>query len=88
MICSYRNELCICGNVITHINYVCPVNCIIWFAEGEEDEDAEDEQNEDELDKQMGDLGDEDANKLDEQMWGSDEEEEQQQNNDVSLVLC
>ncbi|KAH3728937.1 hypothetical protein DPMN_054900 [Dreissena polymorpha] len=33
---------------------------------------------EEEIDKQLGDLGDEDAEKLDEQMWGSDQEEEEE----------
>ena len=31
-----------------------------------------------ELDKQMGDLGSEDTDKLDEQIWGSDEEDQEE----------
>ena len=38
----------------------------------DDDDDGDDEQ---ELDKQMGDLGDEQTDKLDEQVWGSDGED-------------
>ena len=39
----------------------------------DDDDDGDDEQ---ELDKQMGDLGDEQTDKLDEQVWGSDGEDD------------
>jgi len=49
----------------------------IWItAVSDENEDDEDD---DELDKEMGDLGGAEADKLDEQVWGSDEEEEEEQ---------
>ncbi|XP_076823935.1 midasin-like isoform X3 [Clavelina lepadiformis] len=48
-----------------------------------DDENSEEETEKEDLEKQMGDLGDEDeANKLDERMWGSDEEEEQEDSSD------
>ena len=48
--------------------------------EGDDDKsDEEEEGDEDKVDKQMGDLGDEQADRLDEQVWGSDEEEDQDQ---------
>ena len=44
-------------------------------SEGSNDDDDDDELD---FDKQMGDLGDAEADKLDEQVWGSDEEEDEQ----------
>ena len=38
------------------------------LTEGDDDQ-SEDETDENQLDKQMGDLGDEDTDKLDEQVW-------------------
>ena len=43
-----------------------------------DDSDAESELDENELDKQMGDLDGKDADKLDEQVWGSDDEQEEE----------
>ncbi|XP_040203696.1 LOW QUALITY PROTEIN: midasin [Rana temporaria] len=45
--------------------------------EQEEEEEDEKSDNEEELDKQMGDLGDAEADKLDERLWGDDDEEEE-----------
>lgn len=47
--------------------------------EGENEDDDEGDDNEEEMDKQMGDVDGPDSDKLDEQMWGSDEETEQQE---------
>lgn len=44
--------------------------------EKQEDQDDESSSEEDDLDKQMGDLGDADADKLDERIWGDDDEDE------------
>ena len=49
----------------------------IFAASGEESSDEEGD-DENELEKQMGDLGEFQSDKLDEQMWGSDEEEDQE----------
>ncbi|XP_076077814.1 midasin-like isoform X3 [Mytilus galloprovincialis] len=46
--------------------------------EGEEDEEGEEQE---EIDKQMGEVDDQGEDKLDEQMWGSDEEEPEEQEN-------
>ncbi|XP_078699924.1 midasin-like [Branchiostoma floridae x Branchiostoma belcheri] len=46
--------------------------------EGENSDSEEDEANENELDKQMGDVDGEGAEKLDEKLWGDDMEEEEQ----------
>jgi midasin (ATPase involved in ribosome maturation) len=48
-------------------------------ADREERSDGEDEGQEEELDKQMGDVDGDDREKLDDQMWGSDEEEGEDQ---------
>uniref|UniRef100_T1J0I3 Midasin n=1 Tax=Strigamia maritima TaxID=126957 RepID=T1J0I3_STRMM len=49
----------------------------------EEDESDDESDDEEELDKEMGDLGDEnDADKLDEKMWGSDNEDEDDDEDD------
>lgn len=45
-------------------------------ADQEERSDGENEDQEDELDRQMGEVDGDDTEKLDDQMWGSDEEEE------------
>lgn len=47
-------------------------------AEQEERSDGEEEK-EEELDKQMGEVDGDDTDKLDEQMWGSDEEQGEEQ---------
>lgn len=47
-------------------------------ADQEERSDGEEER-EEELDKQMGEVDGDDTDKLDEQMWGSDEEQEEEQ---------
>ena len=47
-------------------------------AEDNDNEDSGDDENE--LEKEMGDLGEDQADKLDDQMWGSDDEDEQQEN--------
>ncbi|KAM4043140.1 midasin isoform 2-T2 [Anomaloglossus baeobatrachus] len=44
--------------------------------ENQEDQDDKSSSEEDDLDKQMGDLGDADADKLDERLWGDDEDED------------
>ncbi|XP_036622954.1 midasin [Trichosurus vulpecula] len=49
----------------------------------EEDDEKSDNENE-ELDKQMGDLNGEEAEKLDERLWGDDEEEEEEEDEDDS----
>ena len=45
--------------------------------EGHEEDEEEGEEEEEELERQMGEVDGEETEKLDEQMWGSDEEEEQ-----------
>lgn len=47
-------------------------------ADQEERSDGEEER-EEELDKQMGEVDGDDTDKLDEQMWGSDEEQGEEQ---------
>lgn len=47
-------------------------------ADKEERSDGEEER-EEELDKQMGEVDGDDTDKLDEQMWGSDEEQGEEQ---------
>ncbi|XP_066547692.1 midasin isoform X2 [Amia ocellicauda] len=44
---------------------------------GEEDGEESEKENEEELDKQMGDLGDGETDKLDERLWGDDDDEDQ-----------
>uniref|UniRef100_A0A670YR31 Midasin n=1 Tax=Pseudonaja textilis TaxID=8673 RepID=A0A670YR31_PSETE len=47
--------------------------------DGEQEKEEDDKSDEDEdLDKQMGNLGDGDADKLDERLWGDDDEEEEE----------
>ena len=53
------------------------------FTEGD-DSASEDEADKEDLDKEMGDLEGEDADRLDEQVWGSDDEEPQDQDKEVS----
>lgn len=55
---------------------------------GEEDEENEKDKNEEEmeLDRKMGDLGEEDVDKLDEKLWGSDEEEQAEEQEKVYLM--
>ena len=50
---------------------------VIRETEGD-DKESDEEETEDpnDLDKQMGDLGDQQTDKLDEQIWGSDDEDE------------
>lgn len=48
-------------------------------ADKEEKSDGEEEGKEEELDKQMGEVDGSDREKLDDQMWGSDEEEGEDQ---------
>uniref|UniRef100_UPI00398F5005 midasin isoform X2 n=1 Tax=Pristiophorus japonicus TaxID=55135 RepID=UPI00398F5005 len=43
---------------------------------GEDDDDKESDSEEEELDKQMGDLGDAEADKLDERLWGDDDDDD------------
>ncbi|XP_069830282.1 midasin-like [Dendropsophus ebraccatus] len=47
-----------------------------------EHEDDKSSSEEDDLDKQMGDLGDADADKLDERLWGNDDEDEDDDDGD------
>ena len=56
------------------------------FIDAEGDENSEDEKDdgEEDLDKQMGDLGDEQADRLDEQVWGSDDEDDKEDESKVS----
>lgn len=42
-----------------------------------DDDDDDKDDGDDEIDKQMGDVDDQDTEKLDEQMWGSDDENEE-----------
>jgi midasin len=47
---------------------------------GNEDDDQDDkDEEENDLDKKMGDLGDGENEKLDDQIWGSDNEEEEEE---------
>ena len=61
---------------------------------GDENKDSEneDEEKEQELDKEMGELGEQESEKLDEQMWGSDDEEDKEdnvrQNESKNSYLC
>ena len=52
-----------------------------FYKDGDNDDSDDDDEGDDEneLDKQMGDVGDEEADKLDEQVWGSDQEEEEEE---------
>ncbi|CAJ0966001.1 unnamed protein product [Ranitomeya imitator] len=50
--------------------------------EKQENEDDKSSSEEDDLDKQMGDLGDADADKLDERLWGDDEDEDDDDDDD------
>ena len=52
---------------------------ILFTGEEEEENDKEKNEEEMELDRKMGDLGEEDVDKLDEKLWGSDEEEQEEQ---------
>ncbi|XP_048350337.1 midasin isoform X2 [Sphaerodactylus townsendi] len=56
--------------------------------DGEQNPQEEDEKSNDdeELDKQMGNLGDAEADKLDERLWGDDEEEENESNSEDSIT--
>ena len=54
--------------------------------EANDDSDEDNNQEEPEFDKQMGDL-EEEADKLDEQIWGSDEEQDDQESNVCIPVL-
>nr|XP_056712126.1 midasin [Euleptes europaea] len=56
--------------------------------DGEQKEQEEDEKSDDdeELDKQMGNLGDAEADKLDERLWGDDEEEEDESDSEDSVT--
>nr|DBA26506.1 TPA: hypothetical protein GDO54_010752 [Pyxicephalus adspersus] len=50
--------------------------------EKQEEEDDELSDKEEELDKQMGDLGDAEADKLDERLWGDDDDDDEEENDD------
>ena len=56
--------------------------------DGDEDSDEDENNEEPELDKQMGDLGKEDTDKLDEQIWGSDDEEDPEESDVCSQCVC
>ncbi|XP_060128572.1 midasin isoform X2 [Zootoca vivipara] len=45
--------------------------------DGEQENQEEDDKSDEELDKQMGNLGEAEADKLDERLWGDDDEEEE-----------
>lgn len=55
-------------------------------ADQEERSDGEEER-EEELDKQMGEVDGDDIDKLDEQMWGSDEEQGEEQGVRLQIIL-
>jgi len=59
--------------------------CVI--AGNEHESDSDEELDETELDQQLGDLGDEECDKLDEQMWGSEDEEQNTQVNTFWNVI-
>ncbi|GIY25827.1 hypothetical protein CDAR_600181 [Caerostris darwini] len=50
----------------------------------EESEESDNEEGNEDLDKQMGDVDTEEAEKLDEKMWGSDSEDEEEDLNDAN----
>ncbi|KAJ1151695.1 hypothetical protein NDU88_004475 [Pleurodeles waltl] len=52
-------------------------------AEDEEDDKSESE--DEELDKQMGDLGDAEADKLDERLWGDDDDDDEDENSEDKM---
>lgn len=54
-------------------------------ADQEERSDGEEER-EEELDKQMGEVDGDDIDKLDEQMWGSDEEQGEEQGVRLQII--
>ncbi|XP_015262586.1 PREDICTED: midasin [Gekko japonicus] len=56
--------------------------------DGDQEKQEEDEKSDedDELDKQMGNLGDAEADKLDERLWGDDEDEEDESNSEDSIT--
>ncbi|XP_060119521.1 midasin-like [Heteronotia binoei] len=56
--------------------------------DGDQEKQEEDEKSDEdeELDKQMGNLGDAEADKLDERLWGDDEEEENDSNSEDSIT--
>ncbi|XP_077160450.1 midasin isoform X2 [Paroedura picta] len=56
--------------------------------DGDQEKQEEDEKSDDdeELEKQMGNLGDAEADKLDERLWGDDEDEEDESNSDDSIT--
>jgi midasin (ATPase involved in ribosome maturation) len=49
---------------------------LVALAGSDQESDSDEEMDEKELDQQLGDLGDEECDKLDEQMWGSDNEDQ------------
>ncbi len=55
--------------------------------EGKEEESDSESLDENEIDKEMGELGEADADKLDEQLWGSDQEEEEEEKKEVRRIL-
>ena len=59
---------------------------ISTITEGDEESDDDDRKDEPELDKQMGDLGEDEADKLDEQIWGSDEEQDQDESKVCNII--
>lgn len=59
--------------------------CFFNLSDGVEDEDDGNEE-EEKLDKQLGDVDGEGADRLDEQMWGSDNEEEEETEEKVSAL--
>lgn len=57
------------------------MSCIVFFVEEDEKSDEDEE-----LDKQMGNLGDAEADKLDERLWGEDEDEEDESGSEDSIT--
>jgi len=49
--------------------------CVLTADDDAQDSASDDDADEHDLDEEVGDLGTEECNKLDEQMWGSDDEE-------------
>ncbi len=59
--------------------FICIVMCFFPEGSDEEEDDNKDDAEKEELEKEMGDLGEEDAEKLDDQIWGSDDEDEKEE---------
>ena len=63
------------------------IPCPFLFIGDERRSESGDETDDTELDQQMGDVGEEECDKLDEQMWGSDDDEDLDEQPQVVLRL-